>query len=50
MYATKSGRIMHFYGRETGLARPDYSRGLVYTADNRLQTGYSSSSEVIIQL
>ena len=50
MYATKSGRIMHFYGRETGLARPEYSRGLVYTADNRLQTGYSSSSEVIIEL
>ncbi len=47
LYATKEGGLMHFYGRETSLLVPEFSRRLVYTADNRLQTGYGENAEVI---
>ena len=47
LYAAKSGRLMHFYGRETAFGTPDYARGLVYTADNILKTGYGKDAKII---
>lgn len=47
IYAASSGRIVHFYGRETEFGGPDFARGLVYTSDNELRTGYGENAELI---
>ena len=46
IYASQSGDIIEFYGRSTNTDGCDYSRGLVYDADNRLRDGFGG--EVII--
>lgn|GEM_PF-1183495 len=49
IYAAESGRIVHFYGRETEFGGPDYARGLIYTPDNALRTGFGEDAELIKQ-
>ena len=48
VYVTGNGRLVEFYGRETGYGSPDYVRGFVYTADNRLKTGYGKTERIIV--
>ncbi|MCR5147939.1 MAG: radical SAM protein [Eubacterium sp.] len=49
VYATEDGRLIKIYGRETGCATAEYARGLVYTADNKLKTGYGRDAIVIYE-
>ena len=42
-YVSKDGRWMHLYGRATDSGSCPYARGLVYTADNCLKTGYAGA-------
>ncbi|MCR5324920.1 MAG: radical SAM protein [Lachnospiraceae bacterium] len=47
VYATKTGKLVEFYGRETIRDAKDYSRGLVYGPDNILRTGFSEDAGVV---
>ena len=40
IYASDSGEIIEFYGRNTDASGCSYCRGLVYGADNHLRSGY----------
>ncbi len=46
IYASESGEIIQFYGRNTNAGDCDYCRGFVYGADNRLRAGFGG--EIIV--
>ena len=47
IYVSEDGRIAEFYGRSTNTEGCTYTRGLVYTADDRLRAGFDG--EFILQ-
>jgi len=49
VYATDSGKLVEFYGRETMAGGPEYARVLVYGADDVLRTGYGEKARVIYE-
>jgi Predicted Fe-S oxidoreductases len=50
IYVTKEGRLVEFYGRETGYGTGEFARGLVYTADNQLKSGYGENAILIADM
>ena len=46
VYASKSGEIIEFYGRNTNVSDCNYCRGFVYGADNHLRSGFNG--EIIL--
>lgn len=46
VYASDTGEIIPFYGRNTNVSDCEYCRGFVYGADNRLRSGFNG--EIIL--
>jgi len=50
IYASSSGRVVEFYGRETGYGGPDFVRGFVLGPDGVLRTGYGEKAGIVADL